>query len=153
MKKIILALMAAITIAATIASAQVGPIYANQTLVSHVAVLGSAQTNLGVVIDCRKQAKVTLQITTTNSAPDAVSKNTLYYIRSLDGTSYETTTNIAACQVAWNPNTNAVPQVIITNLDTYGCGYIKLSYLTNAGGSGTNIGDVNISYGIKIGAP
>ncbi len=156
MKKIltILGLVAAFALSA---SAQSDPIYqvlipaqaSNGAPVSHIAVLTAAATNLYAVIDVRKQKNVGVQIATTNTAPDAVGKNSLYYQRSVDGVNYESALSV----IAWNANTNIVPQLIMTNIDTFGCGYIRFTYLTNACGSTTNIGDFNLSYGLKIKAP
>lgn len=147
-KKSILGVLA-LTLFAFSASAQNAPNYANTVLTNHLALLASTATNLNVVLDCRKQASVGVMISGTNSVPSGIDKNTLYYTRSLDNVTYESTLSA----IAWNGNTNIVPQGTLTNLSTFGAGYIKFTYLTNGSGSGTNIGDFNLSYGIKTSAP
>ncbi len=159
-----LLLAGAFLIGAFCASAQT-PSYTPQVLVSGIALTAGSATNLGtpstasyqsgVVLDCRKQAKVMIQITTTNSKPDAVNANILYYQRSVLGGSNNWETVLYP--IGWTTSAASVspgaPQVIMTNLDTLGCGYINFPYLTNAAGSTTNIGLFQLSYGLKISAP
>jgi len=141
------------------------PTYQPQILVGGIALTAGSATNLGtpstasyqsgVVMDVRKQNKVCVQITTTNSKPDAVNANILYYQRSVIGGSNQWETTLYP--IGWTTSAASVnpgaPQVIITNLDTLGCGYINFPYLTNAAGSTTNIGLFQLSYGVKIQAP
>lgn len=141
------------------------PTYAEQVLVGGVALTAGSATNLGtpstasyqsgVIADVRKQNKVMVQITTTNSKPDAVNANILYYQRSLTGSS--NTWETVLYPIGWTTTAASVnpgaPQVIMTNLDTLGCGYINFPYLTNVAGSTTNIGLFRLSYGIKISSP
>lgn len=141
------------------------PVYAPQVLVSGIALTAGSATNLGtpstasyqsgVIADVRKQNKVLVEIITTNSKPDAVNANILYWQRSVLGSSntFETTLN----PIGWTTTATAVnpgaPLVILTNLDTLGCGYINFPYLTNVAGSTTNIGLFQLYYGVKIQAP
>ncbi len=148
----------------TCASAQV-PTYNEQVLVSGVALLAGTATNLGtpssasyqsgVIMDVRKQSKVCVIITTTNSKPDAVNANVLYYQRGLNGSS--NTWETVLYPIGWTTSASSVnpgaPQVIVTNLDSLGCGYINFPYLTNVAGSTTNIGLFRLTYGLKVSAP
>ncbi len=141
------------------------PAYTPQVLVANVALLAGSATNLGtpatasyqsgVVMDVRKQKTVCVMISTTNAKPDAVNANILYYQRSVSGGSNNWETVLYP--IGWTTSAASVnpaaPQVIITNLDTLGCGYINFPYLTNVAGSSTNIGTFNLSYGVKISAP
>jgi hypothetical protein len=150
--------------AALCAKAQV-PTYSEQVIVSGVALLPGTATNLGtpstatyqsgVIMDVRKQAKVMVTITTTNTKPDAVNANILYYQRGLTGSS--NTWETVLYPIGWTTSASSVnpaaPQVIMTNLDTLGCGYINFPYLTNAAGSLTNVGSFRLSYGVKISSP
>ena len=140
--------------ASTCVRAQV-PIYQENVLVNSVSNSFSAATNIAVVAFVGKQAKVAFSIIATNDKPDAVNANILYYQRSVNGGSntFETTLNPIGWTTSAADVNPASPRVIITNLDTLGCGYIKFPYLTNACGSGTNVGYFHLSYGVKIQSP
>jgi hypothetical protein len=131
------------------------PTYVEQVLVNSVSNTFSAATNIAVIAYVGKQAKVAVSIIATNDKPDAVNANILYYQRSVNGSSNTFETLLSP--IGWTTTaadvSPAAPRVIITNLDSLGCGYIKFPYLTNACGSGTNIGYFHLSYGVKIQAP
>lgn len=110
---------------------------------AETAVLGNS------IIDCRKQAKVAVAIT-AQSDTDGAGLG-LCFVPSLDGTTYGTTTKGESSHklVTFTPGQTAT--TVITNLDTYGAGYLKLLYLTNdTGAACTNI---SVKYAVKISAP
>lgn len=131
------------------------PRYNEQILVNSVSNVFSGATNLLVVADVRKQAKVAVSIVATNDKADAVNANVLYYQRSVAGLSNTWETILSP--IGWTTSAADIdpanPRVIVTNLDTFGAGYIRFKYLTNACGSGTNIGYFHLSYGVKISSP
>lgn len=137
-------LFAATLFAAVALHAQT-PTYAPQTLAS-CTLAASTATNLNVVIDCRKQASVTVQIAQTASA-SSTAATTLVYARSVDGSKFETSLSTAAFA-----QTGTTEMVGITNLPTLGCGFIKILYATNAHAS-ANLTALSLKYGVKISAP
>jgi type II secretory pathway pseudopilin PulG len=145
----IVALFAALAVPK--AAAQV-PTYAPQIVASTngstvFTAAASTATNIMAVIDCRKQSTVALSIVTTNVLAETVNANILYYQRSVDGVNYET----ALYPVGWT--STLANKTIVTNLLSYGAGYIRFPYCTNTSGSGTNIGYLQMYYGVKISAP
>lgn len=122
------------------------PIYNPQSLNTTATCAASAATNVAVVIDCRKQASVTVWLKAQADA--ANSANTIVnYSYSRDGIVYGTQQfNFGFA------NLGTTAAINFTNLSTYGNGYIKLNYVTNAAASGalTNIG---LHYVTKIQAP
>ncbi len=144
MKKILSLIGLALLLAGAV-NAQNTPIYSAQNF-AFVSCGASTATNLGYVIDCRKQAGVALEIVSTNTVDSQYATPiNLYYSRSVSGVYYDT--NYAA--IGWTPNgkTNAVT---ITNIASLGAGYIKLWYATNSAGGTTNVGSLLINYGVKI---
>lgn len=152
MKKITSFLIAAV-IALTAINVHAQPIYAPQIVAStngsttFTAAFSSA-TNIMAVINVGKQASVGIQIASTNVLGDAVNPNILYYQRSVDGVKYET----ALSPIGW-VTAGQTERVVVTNILTYGAGYIRFPYVTNTAGSGTNVGFLQIKQAIKIGAP
>lgn len=145
MKKFLTLIGAAVLFVAATSQAQ-SPVYSAQSLNSSATLAASAATNVAVVIDCRKQAYVTVGLKVQADA--ANSGNIIAnYSYSLDGSTYGTTTynfGFAA------NGTTAVQSH--TNLNTLGCGYIKINYLTNAAASGA-LTNIVLNYGIKVQAP
>ncbi len=134
------------------ASAQLaGPTYGVATAVSYIGistnVAGSAATNLAAVISCGKQASVTVQAVSRNDASGTAAMG-YFFQRSVDGVSYETTGQYVT--IAANGTSDAI---LITNLPTLGCGYIKLAYLTNAAAATVNTTNLVVKYGVKMSAP
>lgn len=119
------------------------PTYASQTLGTFL-VTASTATNIAYVIDCRKQANVTIFWKNTGhaSSTGAAILNLSY---SVDGINYETASRAISLASA------GTTQNVATNLSTYNMGYIKLNYLTNADG-GYNLTNT-LSYAVKISAP
>ena len=141
MKKLFLTLAAGLIACAV--SAQ-EPRYAAQTLGTYLNA-AQAATNVAYVVDCRKQNYVTFQVDNQMST-SATDVQTFAFSRSVDGLTYSTTLQtFTLTPVASTAST------LITNINTYGCGYIKFNYTTNA--AATAIATNTIKYGIKISAP
>lgn len=124
-----------------------GPRYSPQAMTASSAlfpIAGSTASNINLTIDCRFQKTVALQV--TSKSDDTAGAVAVCYQRSVDGTSYEGA-SWAALGTATVTGTT-----LITNLDTLGCGYIKLTYLTNAHAS-ANLTNVALHYGVKLIAP
>lgn len=150
MKKILTLLALICLFTAVTASAQV-PTYAPQTLISYIGTAtncaGSAATNVAAVIDCRKQASVTIQAVTRNdgSGTDNIG---FFFQRSVDGTSYEATGQLVTIAAK-----GASDAVLVTNLPSSGCGFIKLAYITNAAAATVNTTNIVVKYAVKISSP
>lgn len=131
------------------AGAQV-PVWQYQNALTGAPIVASSATNYNLVIDCRKQAKIGLAFSSTNTAAGATIAGSYVvpYQRSWDGINYETTLS-SASSPALNGTTNVFWG---TNIDTLGCGYIRIPFITNSMGSGTNIA-VTVGYDVKISAP
>lgn len=130
------------------ASAQT-PVYAAQTLglYTNWCTASAAMLMTNIVIDCRKQNNVALQVSMYGDRAGTGAVK-LYYLHSADGVTYETSLqSINLSALAGNTQV-----VTVTNLPSYGLGFIQLSYLTNADGS-ANISNVVMKYSIKISAP
>ncbi len=86
-----------------------------------------AATNLALVVPCGKQPSVTFQLFTQM---DAAGTADMYYafVRSVDGVTYDTL-NGTVVRIPAN-GTTAV--CICTNINTGGCGFIKLLWSSNA---------------------
>jgi hypothetical protein len=121
------------------------PTYAAQTLGSFT-VAGAAATNLAYIIDCRKQASVELQINNRKVGSDT-DADTFYVTRSVDGVTYHT-----ALQAITITPVASTASVVCTNVPTYGCGYIKINYWTNAS-TAAAISTNTLQYAVKISAP
>ncbi len=142
MKKILL--LIGLAVIAVSARAQV-PNYGAQNLgVTNnvVAATTNAETKL---IDCRKQNTVGVMLNCA-AVSSTTGTTTFTYYRSLDGTTFESTGNTVT---QTENGTNIIST--FTNLNTYGCGFIKFSIAnTNAAIALTNL---SIVYGVKISAP
>jgi len=139
-------IIAIIALAAIVlpASAQV-PTYGSQSLWStngSTAIPSAVAKTVGAVIDCRKQNSVALQISAQGDT--SVAAGFLAYSRSVDGSSYSS----AKDSVSVTPTTAGV--VVITNIPTYGVGFIKVDYYTNA--TGAAVTNLVLKYGVKISA-
>lgn len=142
MKKLFLTLISALGV--SIAAHAQAPIYQSQTLGTFICA-GSAATNIGYVIDCRKQDSVALQVQQrlSTSGTDA---QTLVVSRSVDGVNFGTALqSITITPVASTTST------VVTNIPTHGAGYIKIHYWTNAAASALSTN--TIKYAVKISAP
>jgi hypothetical protein len=133
------------------------PVYAATTLVNsattYTNIAGATATNFNYVLDVRKQAKVTLQISQVFDG--AGTANCIYYFqRSVDGITYDFASAAEqGSSVVTIAGTGNTPVVTTTNLDTGGCGYIRLAWITNASASTVNVTNLVIKYGVKIQAP
>lgn len=146
MKKItFLAVAAIIGLLAFSGFAQSTAVYQAQTLGTS-RTDGSAATNVSYVIDCRKQASVTIQYV-NQMATSSTAAQTVNFSRSVDGINYTTT----AQEFSFTPVASTQSSGI-TNLNTFGCGYIKINYITNAGAANA-FATNTLKYGIKIQAP
>jgi hypothetical protein len=122
--------------------------YAAQTLSGFPATLAAASsTNLAtsIVMDCRKQDKVAVQVKFTLS--NTATTNTIYtFARSLDGSNYDT-----ANTFVWAVPQNGTTTVIAsTNIDMAGYGYLKLVTIDNRDDNGVLTNSL-IKYAIKRG--
>ena len=142
MKKFLTLIGAAVLFVAATSQAQ-SPVYSAQSLNSTATLAASAATNVAVVIDCRKQAYVTVGLKVQADA--ANSGNIIAnYSYSLDGSTYGT----QQFNFGFAANGTTAAQNF-TNLNTLGCGYIKINYLTNAAASGA-LTNIVLNYGIKV---
>jgi len=144
--KNLLLFISALALSALPVKAQ-SPIYAPNNSATFTVTHGTG-TNVGIVIDCRKQASVGVQIEMQASTATTQAVN-LVVVRSVDGVTYESgagqTIGLAAV-------TSTTKTTAFTNFPSWGCGYAKILYATNndAGGDVTN---AVVRYGTKIGAP
>ncbi len=145
MKTPFIILLAALLALAIPVKAQT-PIYAPNNSATFTVTHGTG-TNVGIVIDCRKQAGVGLQIEMAAATATTQSVN-LVVLRSVDGVTYET----GAGQTIGLSSVAVTKTVVFTNLPSWGAGYAKIIYATNndAGGDITN---AIVRYGTKIQAP
>lgn len=107
-------------------------------------VAGGGTTNINASIDVRKQNTVAVSIAFKMTGTDT-STNVLTFQRSLDNSTWET---LAAKKTAIGiAATSGTQTVTVTNIPTYGAGYIRLATWLNEGSeSATNI---VVSYAIK----
>lgn len=140
-------LFAIATIALVIsAAAQQTPTYSSQTL-GNFTCAAQAATNVAYVIDCRKQANVSVQCTFTNDASGTADVG-FAFVRSVDGITYDTRAGLVI-----NIPANATTKVsVCTNVATFGAGYLKVLWVTNSAAT-ANVGIGTMKYGIKIQAP
>lgn len=127
----------------TPAPAQAQNVYAAQSLGTSRND-GSTATNVAYVIDCRKQSTVTIQYV-NQMATSSTAAQTVNFSRSIDGLNWSTT----AQEFSFTPVASA-QSYGITNLLTYGCGYIKINYVTNSGAANA-FATNTLSYAIKTG--
>lgn len=143
MKKI-LAILAMVGLFAISTQAQL-PTFGAQTLSSFTCA-GSAATNIGYVIDCRKQNVVFLQVggKLSGSGTDAI---TYAFSRSADGVTYTPVVDLLTLTPSGATAVNTW-----TNLQSFGAGYIKINYMSNAAASATWTNTIG-TYAVKISAP
>jgi hypothetical protein len=144
-----LALMALAVV--TVSTQAQQPTYAAQSLWSTngaTSVPAAAATTLNAVIDCRKQATFTLAITAQcDTSGGAIS---LYLTPSLDGITYGSALAGSGFKtVGFTPTTAGL--TMITNINSLGAGYWKVTYLTND--TGAAVTNFSVKYGVKISAP
>ena len=144
MKRILLTL--AILAVLTLPALAQTPIYGPQSLglwTNFVAAsTARAVTN---VVDCAHQRNVTFQF--LFKGDDAGGTVTFAFKPSVDGTTYAD----AVIPITLG-NLAVAGTTVVTNIDTFGYGYLKLVYITNAHAS-ANITNVTVSYGVKISSP
>lgn len=145
--------------AAMITSAQAqAPVYAPQTLagsnsVTRFTIAASTATNMGILVDCRKQNTVAIQVVSTNTAAGVgagAGSIAFRYTRSVDGLTFNNALEFADCPASPNGVSTFSWS---TNLQSQGAGYIYIPYFTNKMESGTNVGTIVVNQAIKIGAP
>ena len=109
-----------------------------------------AATAMNAVIDCRKQASVTLQITAQGDT--SVGACTLYLVPSIDGVTYAASTGASTCAktIGFTPLT-ASALTLVTNINTYGAGYWKVTSITNT--TGAAVTNFSLKYAVKISSP
>ncbi len=151
MKKILLSLIAVVALCYS-TQAQI-PTYAAQQLLNFTNTASTA-TNLSAVIDCRKQASVTIQWIAGCSASSTAS-NSIFLQYSVDGVNYnptlETTEGGQKGKRITQHMNGITPVILTTNINTFGVGYIKVIGGTNshATADSTNM----LAYAIKIQSP
>lgn len=145
MKKFLISIVGvAELLLATIQSpAQTAPVYASQNIGTFTCA-ATAGTNVGYVIDTRKQSSVDLQIELMADASGAYTF-TVPFQYSVDGTTYA---GMRSGSIAISFN-GVTKQTVVTNIPTYGAGYVKIPHLTNATAS-INVTNGVLKYGIKI---
>jgi hypothetical protein len=154
MKKYILPFLIMAAGALSVA-AQSGPVYSPQTLALDKStlqtVLATGTTNFlaGNVIYVQKQKDVAVQIYFKLSDSDTANQ-TFVFQRSVDGVNYESLS--AKMDTIVVAATGATASITVTNINTYGAGYIKLKSIQNGSSTG-NLTNLVISYGVKINAP
>lgn len=118
-----------------------------------ISLPGSAATNIGSTIDCSSQQQVALRVT---MAPKTTATDNISFVfqRSLNGVDYETAgtfvLQLAPSGTAGGTNT------VVTNLPaafTYGSGYVKLQYVTNAAAAAGILTNCIVDYATKISSP
>ncbi len=127
--------------------AQYSQVYGAQplTLWTNKVTASAAVAFTNTVIDCHAQRNVSLQIT---HAVDSTGATITYAFQtSVDGTSWSTAR--AAIALA-DPGVTGT--TVVTNIDTLGYGYLRLSYITNNHATAV-LTNTAIVYGLKIGAP
>jgi hypothetical protein len=145
MKKI----LTIISVLGLFASAVNAQTYAAQSVTVTNAIAASSTENLNQVIDCRKQKDVAIQISFKMSS-SGTGNQTFVFDRSVDGSTWnslaadKTTVVVAA--------TGATLSTTVTNLNTYGAGFLRLVSWQN-GQAGQYATNTSVKYGIKIAAP
>lgn len=125
--------------------------YGSQTVVSYIGTstncAGGSATNIDKAIYVGQQKDVSLAFTSRNDAAGTAVLGA-YIRRSNDGVKYDT----SAQYVTWAANGSS-DATMLTNINTHGCGWIKISAITNAAAATVNTTNLTITAGIKIGAP
>lgn len=141
-------LLAILGIAAMLSLSAVAdpPVYGPQTLsLSTNFIAASTATNFTGVVDCHAQRNVTFQFL---FAADASGGTVTFAFKpSVDGITYAN----AVIPITLG-NSAVTATTVVTNIDTFGYGYLKLAYVTNAHGT-ANITNLGVIYGIKMSAP
>lgn len=128
-------------------------IYSPQTIGSGypTAIDANSTTTLAssVVFDVRKQKDVSLMLKWTGLDTGSNGVVTFTFARSVDGTTFE---SLAAKRTSVGiASTGAASNVCITNIPSYGAGYIKLISIVNDDSAGLT--NIVIKAATKIGAP
>lgn len=146
-RPILVLLLAVVALLALTVSANAqAPIYDAQTLTSTAYTNGpQTGTNINVVLDVRKQASVALQLKSTSNGTNVLGQG-LWVEWSVDGLTYSGG-RLVTLTTAGTTTTTA-----FTNLNTFGCGYIRIPYATNLNDV-SGITNAVLKYGIKISAP
>lgn len=106
--------------------------------------LAQAATNVGWVLDVRGSQFVSIFLSSTNDASGTDNIGYVFY-RSMDGTT-STKENAAVANILLAANgTTAVNT--ITNIPTYGCGYLILGYTTNVAATANAV--IRMKYSLK----
>jgi hypothetical protein len=113
---------------------------------SQFVTVGSAATNVALVISCEKQKSVPLQWLRQSSGTTA-SAIGIAYSRSVDKKKWDTTWEVLSLAGG-----GATETVTCTNIPTYGFGYIKIHYATNAN-AGTVYTTNTIKWAANTAAP
>jgi hypothetical protein len=121
------------------------PVTALSYIGTYTNCAGSSATNVAVVMDVRQQSGVAFSAVTKNDGAGTANMG-YFFQRSVDGVNYEATGQLVT--IAANGNANAV---LVTNLNTYGVGWIKLAYITNAAAATVNTTNITIGYALRKG--
>lgn len=138
---------AVLALSAMTASAQLNDaVYASQNTAVYTCA-ASAATNVGFVIDVKKQKDICCQFEQIYKQAGTANL-TFWFAKSVDGVTYETT--LSNIPVAGNGNTQVLT---LTNIASLGAGFIKFVYITNASAAGVDMTNGIIRYAQKIKAP
>lgn len=121
------------------------PTYEPQTLKTFTNGPASG-TNINVTLDVRKQSTVALQLKQTSDGTNVSATTGVWIEWSVDGLTYGN-----GRLITFTP-TGTTAATGITNINTFGCGYIHIPYATNSNDV-TGITNAVLKYGIKISAP
>lgn len=129
------------------------PRYASETLTSfsygtNYIYVGST-SNLNLAIDCRYQSTVAVAIAFQLDGTEAPVQ-TLTFQRSVDGSNWETLAGKKS--VVGITGTSDTQSVTITNLPTYGAGFIRLASWANAS-TNQSVTNYIVKYSVKMNAP
>lgn len=146
MKKLIM-LIGALAIAAISTQAQT---YSAQNVgLGLTAIAATGASNILATLDVRKQKDVAVQIDFKLSG-SGTGNQTLVFERSVDGSTWTTLSADKSSVVI--AATSGTVSTTVTNLPTYGCGWIRLATWTNADAS-RYVTNLTVKYAIKINAP
>lgn len=107
---------------------------------------GTASNTPNAVIDVRGQDSVCVQITQTYDGAGTANMG-YYFTRSVDGSTYSGATGANYVTVAGTGNT---PVTIVTNIPSFGAGFIKLAYVTNASAGSVTATNLSVKWAAKL---
>lgn len=112
----------------------------------------STATNVAFTVDCRYQKTVTLEFELAQDSANATTYNFPFARCALDPTSVPLSRQKSLTTLQFATIAAAGTNVISTNIDTFGAGYLYFPYGTNNTG-GANVTNGYIRYIVKVSAP